>query len=477
MSAPSQEPEFLLAVSAYARNNVQAWHTPGHKLGRGASGLLQEALGPALLCDLSDVLYHPSSNHSWDCVLQEAEARAAKLFGAASTRFLVNGTSGGIHAMLMAHLREGDTVIIPREAHLCVVGGLVLTGAMPYYLPMRLDEELGIPLPPRPTHYAAALNHSPGARAVLVTYPNYCGLCTDLESIAGIVKSYGAALLVDEAHGAHYAFHPNLPPPALVCGAQVTVQSAHKTLGALTQASMLHTSKDANVLAVEQALTYVGTTSPSSLLLASLDAARAQMAVEGEALWHETILLAERMRSALAHLPGVYCLGERKVRSLGYRWDPSRLVFGCDSMSGLQLGALLRRQFGIQVEMADLKYVIVLVGLGDTIVHGERLIAAVRALSTSSHPERKVAAITYPNVPPIRLSPRHASQLRHERVLWRHAIGRIASQIICPYPPGVPLIVPGEEITEEVMEYVVKAKTLGFHLRGDTGDGYVTVVA
>ncbi|MGI6611910.1 MAG: aminotransferase class I/II-fold pyridoxal phosphate-dependent enzyme [Limnochordia bacterium] len=470
------DPTFLGAVVAYARHNVQSWHTPGHKQGRGASRWLQASMGSALQCDLSDVLYDPSSNHSWDQLLFEAEKRAAALFGAAWTRFLVNGTSGGVHAMLVAALREGDVVVVPRQAHLCVAGGLVLSGAMPCYVPMRVDPVTQVPLPVGPEEYADALQRAPEARAVVVTYPNYYGLCGDLQAIAALSQAHGVWLLVDEAHGAHYAFHPRFPRPALACGAHVVAQSTHKTLGALTQASMLHAAVDADIEALERALGVLQTTSPSSLLLASLDSARAQMEAQGESLWTQAIRVADELREALGALPGVCCLAADDLEAIAHGWDPTRLIVGCEGVGGLELAAALRLEFGVQVEMADTRYCVALVGLGDNMAHGRRLVAAIDALRQTL-PRSRRQALAYPGLPPVVLSPRQAAQAKCERVSWGAAVGRIAGQTLCPYPPGVPVLVPGEVVTEEVVEYLRRAKESGFHIRGDAGDGAVTVVA
>lgn len=470
------DPAFLGAVVAYAQHNVQPWHTPGHKQGRGASKWLRQAMGPALQCDLSDVLHDPASNHSWDQVLREAENKAAALFGAAWTRFLVNGTSGGVHAMLVATLAEGDVVIVPRQAHLCVAGGLVLSGATPRYIPLQMDKVAQIPLPVGPKQYADALQRAPKARAVVVTYPNYYGLCCDLQGVVAIAKAYGAWVLVDEAHGAHYAFHRRFPRPALACGAHIVAQSTHKTLGALTQASMLHAASDANTEALERALGLLQTTSPSSLLLASLDSARAQMEVEGEGLWAQVIEVAEELRQALGALPGVRCLGADDLGDIAYDWDPTRIIVGVEGVGGLELAAALRLKYGIQVEMADTRYCVALVGLGDHIIHGRRLVAAIDALrQTLPRSPRQVLAL--PSLPPMALSPRQAVQAPSERLSWGAAVGRIAGQTLCPYPPGVPVLVPGEVVTEEVVEYLHRADELGFYIRGDAGDGAATVVA
>ncbi len=466
---------FLAALAAYVARDIQPWHTPGHKQGRGAPAALRAILGPALAHDLSDVLEDETCAHSWDTALRRAEEAAAGVFGAAWTRFLVNGASGGIHAAFLGLLAEGDVMIIPRASHLSVAGGLALSGARPVYLPARTHPDLHLPLPPRPADYAAALN-SCRARAVFVTSPNYYGLNADVAAIAVIARAHGAALLVDEAHGAHYAFHPAFPRPALAGGADVVVQSAHKTLSALTPAALLHARPGVDTAALERALFILSTSSPSSLVLASLDAARAQMQADGERLWAVALQVAADIREQLNALAGWRCLDQGVLAPLACPWDPCRLVFAHEGFSGLALAALLRRRFGIQVEMADERWVVALCGLGDGPREARRLLAAAAALGGEVPAPQPTVACTELPPPVVVLTPRQAMQRPAERVPWPQAVGRIAAETICPYPPGVPVLAPGEEITAAVAEYLQAAAASGFTLRGAGGDGRVAVV-
>lgn len=470
-------PAFLEALERYVQNNVLPWHTPGHKQGRGASAALRAALGPVLALDLSDYLEDPAHDHSWDSVLQQAEDRAARVFGAAWTRFLVNGTSGGIHTMLLATLKDGDRVILPRAAHMSVSSGLVLSGAVPEYIPIQFDGKTGLPIPPGPADYAAAFARCPHAKAVIVTYPNYYGMCTDLRGIVAVAKAHNALVLVDEAHGAHYAFHRNLPPSALSCGADIVVQSAHKTLGALTQSSFIHAAAGVDHKAIDRALSYVKTTSRCSLLLASLDAARAQMEEEGERLWSGVMQVAEHARAQINALPEWHCITGDDLQGLVPYWDRCRLVVECKGRSGLAVSRALRRRYGMQSEMADGRYFIDLVGLGDTDVETGRLLNSIRNLDSSDLTEQTTTAVGCPAIPPMRMSPRQANQASQVRVPWTEAVGRISTETICPYPPGIPVIAPGEEITSEVAAYIDWARGQGFTLRGDLGDGCIAVCA
>jgi arginine decarboxylase len=471
------EPDFLLALERYRQQGVLAWHTPGHKQGRGASQALFRALGPSLALDVSDVLTDDRHDDDWDEVLSEAEARAAEAFGAAWTRFLVNGTSGGIHTMLLAMLQDGDRLILPRAAHMSVSAGLTLCSAVGEYLPYHVDPELGLEVPPGVEDYRQAILAHPEARAILVTYPNYYGMCTDLAAIAAEARAHGMWVLVDEAHGAHYAFHPQLPPTALSCGAHVAVQSAHKTLGALTQSSMIHAAADVDHTALDRALGLVRSTSPNALLLGSLDAARAQMETAGEQLWSIALEQAAKAREQINALPGWRCITPNQMQHVAPYWDSTRLIMEHQRISGLAVAHALRRQMGMQVEMADNRYVVALVGLGDGPVEISKLVDALRDLDVSALADRSTAVVDYPAIAPQVLSPRLAYQQRSVRVPLAQAVGRICTETICPYPPGIPLIVPGEAVTAEIVAYINWAKAQGFTLRGDLGDGCIGVVA
>ena len=467
-------PAFLTALAAYVSAKVQPWHTPGHKQGRGAPSELLAILGPALAHDLSDVLEDATTDNSWEQCLQQAEAAAAQAFGAGWTRFLVNGSSGGLHAAFLGLCKEGDTVLVPRAAHMSVAASLTLCGARPVYLAARLHSDIGVPLPAASADYEAAIStHHP--KVVFVTSPNYYGISADLSAIAELAHAHQALLLVDEAHGAHYAFHPSFPPPALAAGADVTVQSAHKTLSALTPAALLHVRSGMDTEPFSKALQIVGTTSPSSLTLASLDAARAQMAMHGVALWQQAIDLAEEIRRRINKMAGWHCLGADELDATGLRWDPCRLIFRHVGASGLAVAAALRHRHGIQVEMADSRWVVALCGLGDSGVEAERLLAALASPGWADLPFETPQIYNLPE-PRVMLTPRQALQYSTQRIPWNRAQGRIAAEVVCPYPPGAPVLAPGEEITSEVLHYLSWAKAAGFSIHGERGDGCVVVI-
>lgn len=299
----------LDALRANSAHPHTAFYTPGHKRGVGISPRLTNLLGKAVfradLTELSELdnLFAPQG------VIQQAQQLAAEAFGAAQTFFLVNGSTCGIEAAILATCGMGDKIILPRNVHSSAIAGLILSGATPIFVNPEYDPILDIAHSITPASVQAALKQHPDAKAVMIVYPTYYGVCGDVEAIARITHQYNIPLLVDEAHGAHFAFHPQLPIPALAAGADLSVQSIHKTLGAMTQASMLHVQGDRiNINRVTKALQLVQSTSPSYILLASLDAARQQMALHGKELMFRTLQLADEARTRISEIPGLSVL-------------------------------------------------------------------------------------------------------------------------------------------------------------------------
>ncbi|MGI8502338.1 MAG: aminotransferase class I/II-fold pyridoxal phosphate-dependent enzyme, partial [Hassallia sp.] len=315
----------LDALKAHAAHPHAAFYTPGHKRGVGISPRLTDLLGEAVfradLTELSELdnLFVPQG------VIQQAQLLAAEAFGASQTWFLVNGSTCGIEAAILATCGMGDKIILPRNVHSSVVAGLILSGAMPIFVNPEYDLVLDIAHSITPASVQAALKQHPDAKAVMIVYPTYYGVCGDVEAIASLVHQYNIPLLVDEAHGAHFAFHHQLPIPALAAGADLSVQSIHKTLGAMTQASMLHIRGNrVNSDRLNKALQLVQSTSPSYILLASLDAARQQMALHGKELMSRTLQLADEARTRISQIPGLSIL--RFPTYVGMPMPPSSFV-------------------------------------------------------------------------------------------------------------------------------------------------------
>ena len=467
---------FFDAVRAYRESNVVPFHTPGHKQGRGAPADWAAAMGPALGLDVSDVLSAPAWDDSWTAVLAVAEGLAARAFGADFCHFLVNGPTAGVHAMLLA-AAAGRKVITARNSHRSVIGGIVLADAWPVYVAPVLDPAAGLWLPPPVEAWIQAMDEHPDAAAVLVTYPTYDGAALDLAALVQAARARGMAVLVDEAHGAHFGLHPALPPRAIAAGADMSAQSPHKLLGALTQGAWL-LGRSARIPpdAVAAVLGVIQTTSPSALLLASLDVARRQAALDGRRLMEETVDRAREVRQRVAGIPGLVCLPCADGPG-GLRWDPTKVLIGVRELgiSGFTAARLLRR-FGVQVELAGAGYVLALITLGDTdttveaLVRAlERLVAEGPALAASAPSAAGSGDASVVGLPPAgrqRLRPRAAALSPMRLVPLERACGEVAADVVCPYPPGIPVLCPGEEVSHEGVEYLQDILRQGGEVRG-----------
>ncbi|MBD2110738.1 MULTISPECIES: aminotransferase class I/II-fold pyridoxal phosphate-dependent enzyme [Cyanophyceae] len=473
----SQTP-ILSALQASSRRPHAAFYAPGHKRGQGASSRLRNLLGAAALAvDLPELpeldnLFAPEG------VILEAQELAAEAFGAERTYFLTNGSTCGIEAAILATCGPGDKIIVPRNAHRSVIAGLVLSGAMPIFVAPEYSPELGLALGVKAEAIAATLSHHPDTRAVLLVSPTYHGICSDVGAIAALAHLHGIPLLIDEAHGPHFAFHPDLPIPALELGADLVVQSTHKVLGALSQAAMLHTRGDrVDRDRLQAALQLTQSTSPNSLLLASLDAARHQVAIEGKALLSDTLALAQHMRRELATVPGLRVVDKPAVTAFSSAsdLDLTRLTVDVSGLglTGLEADEILHEELGVTVELPELRHLTLIVSLGNTDEDGQRCVAGFQSL-VKSHAKQHAAIEVWPQPAPITdtsftlpvVSPHEAFFAPTETVGAKAAVGRISADTVSAYPPGIPAIVAGEVIGEGAIAHLTAIKQQGGYVTG-----------
>ncbi len=477
---------FLEGLVQYGLDGIVPFHTPGHKQGRSLDAKLREALGELpFLLDVSDEISSPDYDDNSAAVLRAAEALAADAFGADRTFFLHNGTTAGIQAMLMAvrqlaaqkglgveDCRQGaGEVILPRSVHRSVYGGLVLAGLTPRFARETWDREWNIPLPPSLDAWRAAASQAADLVAVFDTYPSYYGIGGGLGELAKIAAQWDTPLLVDEAHGAHFQFHPDLPPTALSLGAAACAQSAHKVLGVLTQASFLHTNTEELSELMPSVLSILQSTSPSFLLYASLDAGRRQMVQAGQQLWQRALELSDAARTDINKIPGLQCLGsEILTRPEIGCWDPTKLLVRVDGLglNGSEAEKWLRQE-GIQVELAGLNHILALITIGDgpcevgRLVEGLRKLAGLHKKPVQSRPTR----LPEPPMPGRMLcSPRRAMLSGWREVELAEAKGKVAASSLTPYPPGIPVLVPGEQIASESVEFLNECRQRGIEIRG-----------
>jgi arginine/lysine/ornithine decarboxylase len=462
-------------IRRYRERGIVSFSTPGHKAGRGLDPELRQLFGPDFCASDIPLGGGVDDTHFKGETLRAAEALAADAWGAERTFFMLNGSSAGNHAFLLATLRPGDEVIVARDIHKSLLVALILTGARPVYVAPRLHPELNVGLGLVPDDVAAALDRHPHAKLVVLVSPSYCGVASDLAGIAAVAHARGVPVYVDEAWGPHFHFHPALPPSAMASGVDGAVASTHKVLGSLTQAAVLHVQGplvDQGRLAT--AVGMVNTTSPAATILASIDACRRQLALQGEELLTRTIALAEEARRRLQAIPGVGVLDATRLGVAAF--DLTKLVIDVHDLgiTGFAAEHALRERFGLQPEMSDLVGVVGLVTIGDTPASIERLVQAFATLAA----ERSAAPRGSANGAALRssgaviapgeqaLSPREAFFAPSRAIPLAAAGGEIAAELVIPYPPGIPVLAPGDVISEEKIAYLREGAAHGMYLSG-----------
>lgn len=476
--ADQTETPLLTALAIAANRSHTPFYAPGHKQGQGVLAAFQALVGDsALRADLPELpeldnLFSPAGP------IRAAQALAAAAFGADETYFLANGSTCGIEAAVLAVCSPGDKILVPRNAHQSVWAALVLSGALPVYCPPLDDQRWDLALGITAQQVEQALVAHPDLSAVLVVSPSYHGVCSDLEAIAQCVHAHGAVLVVDEAHGAHLGFHEQLPQSAIAAGADLAIQSTHKTLAALSQASMLHVQgQRVNCDRLRQALRLTQSTSPNSLLLASLDAARQQMATTGGALLARTLEIGQRVRSRLSTLPPLAVFSPSDLRAVSehFQLDMTRLVVDVSGLgiTGFTADEFLHEALGVTAELPTLRQLAFILSYGNTEADGDRLIQALQTLvarSPSWEPDLPARMASPPadnfafNVP--LMTPREAFFAVSRTVSLAAAVGEICADIICPYPPGIPVLLPGEVITEEAIAHLQNLRDSGATITG-----------
>lgn len=480
----------------YARQGMNVFHMPGHKLSgetftngnfseeRLPMGMPQELLTDVLQLDVTEVegtdnLHHPEG------IIKEAQELAAKAFGADHTFFLVNGSTCGIQAAILTVCARGQKLILGRDSHKAAASGLILSGAQPVFVYPEFNSGFGIPGAVSPESVEKAILSNPDAAAVLLTRPNYYGICSDIEKISEIVHRYNKLLIVDEAHGSHFAFSPELPPSAIRYGADICIQSAHKTLPALTQGSYLHVKGSrVDMERLKFNLTMLQTSSPSYIIMSYLDIARELMETRGEIMLRELTGYVEAFRFQMKGLSGYRMLSSSDM-DRGESLDPTRLVIRVSDLgvSGYAAEKLLREKFRTQVEMSDLQNLVLIATVADTRENFEKLLETMQKLrelvlvkSSKILPGQICFHDIYRKLsePEARVTPGEACAGPREKVLLGNSVGRICADIVTPYPPGVPVLYPGEIIRNDICDYIEGIIKAGGHVNG-IEEGYISV--
>lgn len=476
----------LEAVTDLIETNPAYFRVPGHRLDKGVSPRWTDRVGTAIFA--YDVTETPLTDdlHSPEGAIGEAQQLLSELYGADQSFFLVNGSTCGNEAMMISAACEGERIMVARNAHKSAMMGLVVSGAEPVYVMPEVADDWAVQGEITAKAVGKCFEQNPDCKALFLVSPSYYGICSDLHAIADICHAHGALLLVDEAHGGHVYFHEKLPVGALEAGADVCVQSMHKVTGALTQSSVLHIRHhgvgEAALERIAQNLQLVQSTSPSYLLMTSLDCARYELAVNGRKMMEKALALAEYARERIDGIAGFCCME-------GERIDRTRLVISARGigLTGYALDKILFEEYAVNMELSDYENVLAVVTYANEKEDMDRLVAACadvsRKCAKSAALQKVYKTSGYPPFPAIPqqvMSPRRAYFSDTRTIRWQEAVGRTAGQMIAPYPPGIPVICPGERISQAVWDYIECFRRDKRHMHGAGQDGmlnWVKVIA
>ena len=456
------------ALMEYKKARVVPFDVPGHKQGRG-NAMLRDFLGEQCLSvDVNsmkplDNLCHPVS------VIKEAEELAADAFGSKYAFLMVNGTSSSVQAMIMSVCTRGEKIIMPRNVHRSAINALVVSGAVPVYINPGVNKQLGIPLGMSVEEVKKAIIENPDAKAVLVNNPTYYGICSNLKEITKLAHEYGMYVLVDEAHGTHFYFGENMPISAIAAGADMAAVSMHKTGGSLTQSSFLLLNCDLHVGYVRQIINLTQTTSGSYLLMSSLDLARRDLVLHGKEIFKKVTEIAEYARSEINKIGGYYAFSKELIdNDAVYDFDITKLsIFTREvGLAGIEVYDLLRDEYGIQIEFGDIGNILAIISVGDRNLAIERLISSLSEIKRL-HSKDKAGMFDHEYInPEVVLTPQEAFYSPKISVPMNESNEKICAEFVMCYPPGIPILAPGERITKEILEYIDYAKEKGCFLTG-----------
>jgi arginine/lysine/ornithine decarboxylase len=465
----SQEHAPLLeALQKFQSMRIVPFDVPGHKRGRGNPELVGFLGEKCLSADVNsmkplDNLCHPVS------VISEAEALCASAFGANHAFFMVGGTTSAVQAMIMSVCKKGDKIIMPRNVHKSAINALILCGAVPVYVNPGIDKKLGISLGMSLKNVEAAIKANPGAKAVFVNNPTYYGICSDIKSIIELAHKNGMLVLADEAHGTHFYFGAGLPPAAMLSGADMAAVSMHKSGGSLTQSSVLLTGKSVDESYVRQIINLTQTTSGSYLLMSSLDISRRNLALRGKEIFAAVVRMAEYLRCEINEIGGYYAFSKELINGgdiCGF--DTTKLsVHTLDiGLAGIEVYDILRDEYDIQIEFGDIGNILAYVSIGDRKLDAERLIAALSEIKRRYKRDKSGLLTSEYIEPKVAMPPQEAFYAEKTPLPIAESSGKICGESVMCYPPGIPIIAPGEIITDEIVEYIMYAKEKGCFMTG-----------
>ena len=462
------------------KNRVVRLDVPGHKGGR-MNKPLRDFLGEQCLrCDVNsmknlDNLCHPTS------VIKDAEELAAEAFGADHAFFIVNGTTAAVQTMVFTACKAGEKIIMPRNVHRSAINALVVCGAVPVYVNPGTDKRLGIPLGMSVEDVEKAIEENPDAKAVLVNNPTYYGICSDIRRIVEIAHAHGMLVLADEAHGTHFYFGENLPVNAMAAGADMAAVSIHKTGGSLTQSSLLLCGKSVSEGYVRQIINLTQTTSGSYLLMVSLDMARRNLALNGKDLFAKACDYVSYARGEINKIGGYYAFGQDLVNGKDiFAFDDTKLSVHTRAvgLAGVEVYDLLRDEYDIQIEFGDIGNILAIVSAGDRELEIERFISSLSEIKRL-YSKDPAGLFDHEYINPIvKHSPQKAFYSDKKALPVGDSCGKVCAEFVMCYPPGIPILAPGEMITTDIINYINYCKEKGCLMTGteDLEINYINVI-
>jgi arginine/lysine/ornithine decarboxylase len=456
------------ALERFREMRVVPFDVPGHKHGKGNPELTAFLGEKCVGVDVNsmkplDNLCHPVS------VIRDAELLAADAFGAKHAFLMVGGTTSSVQSMVLSCCKQGDKIILPRNVHRSVINSLVLCGAIPVYVNPDVDRRLGISLGMSREHVRKAIAENPDAVAVLVNNPTYYGICSDLRAIVKMAHDAGMLCLADEAHGTHFYFGDNMPVSAMRAGADMAAVSMHKSGGSLTQSSLLLIGENVNERHVRQIINLTQTTSGSYLLMSSLDISRRNLALRGKEVFRKVIEMAEYAREEINAVGGYYAYGRELINGDSiFDFDPTKLsVHTRDiGLAGIEVYDILRDEYDIQIEFGDIGNILAYLSIGDRIQELERLVSALAEIKRRYKKDPDGLLSQEYIDPEVVCSPQKAFYSQKKSIPINESSGFVCSEFVMCYPPGIPILAPGERITKDIIDYIQYAKAKGCSMTG-----------
>lgn len=456
------------ALKNYRQKRIVPFDVPGHKQGRGNLQLTEFLGKQCLSVDVNsmrplDNLCHPVS------VIKQAQQLAAEAFNAKNAFFMVNGTTGAVQAMIMSACKTGEKIIMPRNVHRSAINALVISGAIPAYVNPGVDKRLGIPLGMTIQDIETAISENPDAKAILINNPTYYGICSDIERITTLAHKNNMLVLVDEAHGTHFSFGDNLPKSAMSVKADMAAVSMHKTGGSLTQSSILLLGENVSEGYTRQVINLTQTTSASYLLLSSLDISRRNLALDGKEIFGKVLTLAQYAREEINRIGGFDAFSTELINGTNiYDFDSTKLSIytRATGLAGIEVYDILRDKYDIQIEFGDLGNILAIISVGDRALEIERLVSALSEIKRLYSKDESGMFDHEYITPEVVIKPKAAFYSDKKTVKIEESKGAVSGEFVMAYPPGIPILAPGERITSEILDYIRYSKEKGCYLTG-----------